>query len=295
MIEAEDAPGQITTHVNRIALNLFDVLDVRLLAGRGLTAADTLPAAASVIVDQAFADRLAPGGNVIGRRIRFPAEDQSVPNRWMEIVGVVPAFASTFTAAGNLGPPAPTVYMASVPRGRDPVTLIVKVRSDPAHYGQKLQQVTASVDPDMSLEFVTGVADHWQREQKGTRMIAIVVILLNGSVLVLSAAGIHALMAFTVARRRREIGIRLALGADARAVLSGIFGRAMLQVGGGVAAGLAIAGLLEWATAGDNTGGRALILFPSVAAVMFAVGMLAALGPARRGLSVQPTEALRNE
>ena len=176
------------------------------------------------------------------------------------------------------------------------MTLVVQVRSgDPARYGHRLQEITASVDPTMEVEFVAGVADLWEREQRGMRMLALIVVAINASVLLLSAAGIHAMMSFTVARRWREIGIRVALGADARRVLMGIFGRASAQIGAGVAAGLTIAGILEWVTPGGNVGGHALILFPTVSAVMFAVGLLAAAGPARRGLAIEPTESLRAE
>ena len=126
-------------------------------------------------------------------------------------------------------------------------------------------------------------------------MLAIVIIAVTVSVLLLSAAGIYSMMSFTVAGRRREIGIRAALGADARRVLAGIFGRASAQLGAGVAAGLAIASALEWLAGGQMMGGKALVLLPSVVVVMCAVGLLAAVGPARRGLAVQPTEALREE
>ena len=234
---------------------------------------------------------------MIGRRLRFPAPDgASRPNPWMEIVGVVPVFSSTFTPSAYPGPPPPSLYRAVAPGGSHPVTLVVQVRSgDPARYGQKLQEITASVDPTMEVEFVAGVAELWEREQRGMRMLALIVVAINASVLLLSAAGIHAMMSFTVARRWREIGIRVALGADARRVLTGIFGRASAQIGAGVAAGLTLAGILEWVTPGGNVGGQALILFPTVAAVMFAVGLMAAAGPARRGLAIEPTEALRTE
>ncbi len=120
---------------------------------------------------------------------------------------------------------------------------------------------------------------------------------MTASVLLLSAAGIYAMMSFTVAKRRRETGIRAALGADARRVLMEIFGRAAAQIGAGVVAGLAVAGVLErlGGDGGGLMGGKGHVLLPTVAGVMFIVGILAALGPARRGLAVQPTETLREE
>jgi ABC-type antimicrobial peptide transport system permease subunit len=126
-------------------------------------------------------------------------------------------------------------------------------------------------------------------------MVSLVVIAVTASVLLLTSAGIYAMMSFTVARRRREIGIRAALGADARRVLLGIFGRASAQIGAGVAVGLLVAILLHLAGAGTMFGGNPLVLVPGVIALMFAVGIVATLGPARRGLAVQPTEALRDE
>lgn len=86
-------------------------------------------------------------------------------------------------------------------------------------------------------------------------------------------------LSFTVARRRREIGIRIALGTDRRRILGGIFARSGAQLGLGVAVALH----------------DAFVLMPIVAAIVVAVSLMAALGPARRGLAVQPTEALREE
>jgi len=146
----------------------------------------------------------------------------------------------------------------------------------------------------MEVEFVAGVADLWDREQRGMRMIALIVVAVNASVLLLSAAGIYAMMSFIVASRRREIGIRAAMGADARRILLGIFGRAGAQLGAGVLVGMTVAVLLDRAGGGDLLG-SGLIVLPTVAALMFAVGLLAALGPARRSLAVQPAEALRDE
>jgi putative ABC transport system permease protein len=117
---------------------------------------------------------------------------------------------------------------------------------------------------------------------------------ITASVLLLSATGIYAMMSFTVAGRRREIGIRAALGADRRRVLTGVFARAGAQLGAGVLAGLILAAAVNQ-VAGANEFGNSLVMFPLVALVMISVGLLSALGPARRVLSVQPTEALRGE
>ena len=145
----------------------------------------------------------------------------------------------------------------------------------------------------MKLQDLTSVVEAWNHELQASSIAAFVILAVTGSVLLLSAAGIYSMTSFTVTSRRREIGIRAALGADARRVLAGIFGRASAQLGAGVSVGLAIAAALESMSGGVMMGGKGLVLLPAVVGMMFTVGLLAALGPARRGLAVQPTEALR--
>jgi ABC-type antimicrobial peptide transport system permease subunit len=122
------------------------------------------------------------------------------------------------------------------------------------------------------------------------------------SVVLLSVAGIFAMLSFTVAQRRREIGVRAALGANPRQLVGGIFRRAAAQLGMGVAVGLVVALALERITDGMILGSSAagvglrgsVVLMPIVAAIVMAVGLMAALGPVRRALAVHPTEALRD-
>jgi predicted lysophospholipase L1 biosynthesis ABC-type transport system permease subunit len=190
----------------------------------------------------------------------------------------------------------PRLYFAAAPGDVYPAALVVKVRTAPAsRFIQRLRDITASVEPHARFDNLEGVADFWVRERFAFRVMSLGIVLVTMSVLLLSAAGIYAMMSFTVARRRREIGIRAALGADARRVLMGIFGRASAQLGAGIALGLAVASAIEWIGPGGTMGDNALLLLPSVAALMSFVGLLAALGPARRGLAVHPTEALRDE
>jgi ABC-type antimicrobial peptide transport system permease subunit len=125
------------------------------------------------------------------------------------------------------------------------------------------------------------------------RFIAFGVAGLTLSVILLSAAGIYALMSFTITRRRREIGIRSALGAGARSVLWSVLSRAMGQIAIGIGVGIGLMALIDRATRGEMLGGSAALLLPAVAALMALVGLAAAVGPARRALRIQPTEALR--
>lgn len=125
--------------------------------------------------------------------------------------------------------------------------------------------------------------------------MAIALSLVIVAVLLLSAAGIYALMSFTVSQRRKEIGIRVALGANARTLLARIFVRAGVQLALGLAFGLAIAVSADHLSGDTLFGKEGVVLLPAMSVVMVIVGLLAAVGPARRGLRVQPTQALRDE
>jgi hypothetical protein len=208
----------------------------------------------------------------------------------------VAAFAGAYAnPTGFATPPMPRLFHAASAGDVSPAAVIVKTRSTPAgRFEPRLREITVSVDPSLRLDRVEGVADFLDRERLVFKVMALGIPAVTISVLLLSAAGIYAMMSFTVARRRREIGIRAALGADARRVLMGIFGRASAQLGAGIALGLAVASAVEL-IAGGTMGGKAVVLLPSVVALMSVVGLLAALGPALRGLAVHPTEALRDE
>lgn len=109
--------------------------------------------------------------------------------------------------------------------------------------------------------------------------------------MVFAAAGLYALMAVAVARRTREIGIRLALGARRRDVLGSVFARAARQLGGGIIAGNSLIMLIAWRT--DSLTANLVASSVITSVIMAVVGVLACAAPARRALRVQPTEALR--
>jgi hypothetical protein len=274
----------------------FRLLNVPVIAGRTFAAADAAldPRDRPVVVNRSFVTDVLGGRDPIGRRVRNRSHDDTV-NPWHVVVGVVEDFPATIqepgqTSRARIFRPAPPGEFGT----GDLLTIRLRAQT-PEAFAPTLRRVAASVDPMLQLSSVKSL-DALYREyaQVGAR-IATVIALVTGSVLLLSAAGIHALMSFTVNQRRREIGIRAALGAPARGILRSVLTRATRQLALGVGVGLTAAVALDLATGGVLLDGAGLLLVPGTAAFMLVVGLLAAVGPARRGLRVQPTESLRTE
>jgi len=157
---------------------------------------------------------------------------------------------------------------------------------------QRLRELSMAVDPALQVRNVVTLTQYYDQVRGLWRVISWSAALATLSGLLLSAAGMYALMSFAVAQRTREIGIRVALGARPRRLFVSIFGRAFRQLTVGILVGWMLAGLAI-AVVGLNMMAAAGLL-AAVAAIMLIVGILAAVGPARRSLRVQPAEALRN-
>lgn len=288
-------------HVNRVSANFFQAFDVPILAGRGFQPADipavAQPASGAVVVNLRLAQRLF-GGNALGRRLRYAAshnDDSTAARPWYEIVGVVPDFP-TGVSPGMRDPEQLKVYHVVAPGQLQPVALAVRLRGEsPAQFSQRLREVTAAIDTTLHLRELQPLDDLMRSEQWISRMTAAVFAAITLSVLLLSAAGIYALMAFTVTQRRKEIGIRIALGARWTQIVAGIFARALRQLGAGAAVGALLGLAAERASGGVLLRGTASVVVPAVTLVILSVGLLAALGPTRRSLRIHPTEALREQ
>ena len=299
-IEGRDAPSDVLNgqlpgflaRFNQVESAFFDLYQVPGLAGRRFTEGDAKTDA--VIVNRNFADTIAPGGNALGRRFRYvrAADGEWVfgPNagRWYEVVGVVGNLPVTTDAR--------VAYHAAAPGQIDPAHLQLHLRGGPDGLVERLRTVAANVDPALHVDQVRTVAEIYREHRFGDNLGAITIGAVTGSVLLLSAAGLYALMAFTVAQRRREIGIRSALGAQPAHLVVAVFRRAFWQIGAGSAVGILAAYLVGRYVPIEQIGGLPIPgVLPGAAAFMLIVGVLAALGPARRGLRIDPTEALRSE
>ncbi len=295
-IEAEGVnAAPLRVRIATVDTGFFGLFGVRVLAGRNFVAADAEPSETGrpVIVNRTFVTELLGDGDPVGRRVRYRSVgDESYP--WLTIAGVVEDFPPGVKSSGDESPR--TMYHLTMPGEWDAAMLTIRLRGQtPEVFAPTLRRIAMSVDPMLQLRWTSTLeAAYAEYTRSGTRL-AIVVALITLSVLLLSAAGIHALMSFTVSQRRREIGIRTALGASSRRILTSVLARAGRQLALGVALGLAGAIALNAATGGETMGPGALLLVPGTALFMLVVGLLAAAGPARSGLRVQPTEALRAE
>jgi putative ABC transport system permease protein len=278
--------------------DFFVAFDVPSLAGRSFESGDASPTATAVIVNSAFVKEILEGGNALGRRVRVAASPrdrtgESAPTEpWHEIVGIVEDFPKP-TDPKDLDP-----KMYYPLRGADlpSATLAVRVRgTGAAAFADRLREIAASVDPMLRLGSIRTVDAVLLEKIELNRLALLATALVTLSVVLLSAAGVYALMSFTITRRRREIGLRAALGAGPRRVLWGVLSRAMGQIGIGIGVGTAVWAVLLAASASREPIGRNLLTLAEVAGLMAAVGLLATIEPARRALRIQPTEALKSE
>jgi predicted permease len=295
-----DATLKVALDSNAVDETYFETYGIRGLAGRGFEAADfggaEGAASTAVVISRALAAHLAaesgaPGdlGRVLGRRLRYattaagPAPEDGPA---YEIVGVVSDLPDNLDARILYHPlPAAT--------GGD-LTLSVRVKGGA---GDGAERLWASADRSASalrLSDLRTLEDVYAENERDDDLSAYALAAATVSVLLLSAAGIHALMSFTINRKRREIGIRSALGARPHRLLLDVSRQALVQVSLGAALGAGVATALAHWIPVDELGGRSVPgLIPAAALLMMGVGLVAAFGPARRALRVEPTEALR--
>lgn len=289
-------PGGYRTSSAAVDADYFDVLGAPVRAGRAFHAGDLAPEARVVIVNESFVRIVLGGRNPIGRHLRYRYDARArlagrvEPGPWHAIVGVVPDLGMSKAT----DPKVAGFYRPLAVDGVVPLRVAVHVRGgDAAAFAPRLRAVAAAVDPTLRVDAVArmdtlsdaGIAFSmfWARLLAGVSAVA----------MLLSLAGIYAVMSFTVARRTREIGIHVALGASRRRVVAAVFTHPLRQLGMGLLAGT----LLVWALLGGVDNGpptaTQLLTLGAYTTLMSVVCLLACIVPTRRALQVQPTEALR--
>ncbi|MFW6079431.1 MAG: ABC transporter permease, partial [Gemmatimonadota bacterium] len=267
----------------------FETLGIPVLRGRGITAADTAGATGVAVVGQALADRLWPGEPAVGQVLRFGGPDGDA----LDVVGVVADHKQI--RLNEPSQPFLAVSLAQYPRSR--TTLVAHAAGSTAAAMRALRAEVNRLDPTLPVAGVKTLERHTAgavaAAESGAALTGAIALLA----LLLSATGLYGVIAYTVARRTRDIAIRVALGAKARHALAVVMRRGFALVGAGVALGLLGALILMRALSSMLYGVSPTdpATFAGVVLLLVAVAALASWVPARRATRVDPMVALREE
>ena len=284
---AERTTGE--TDFNRVDRAFFDVFGVRFRAGRKFDATDFSPGQShAIVVNQTFAIEIAGSENPLGHRVRYTTpQDRGIsPEPWYEIVGVVEDFPANNHRA--------TIYHPLLPAPVHQVSFTLRVGPDAGLAATRLREVTKAIDPALGIGRLRSFGEIYREGMSVAYTLGFMLGSIMLMVLLFAMAGMYTLMAFIVAQRWREIGLRCALGAQPGRLVTGIFGRALVPLVIGASAGCLVALLIDSSIQVEEVGGQSIPgIVPAAAVVMILVGIVALAGPARRAVRIDPAEALR--
>jgi putative ABC transport system permease protein len=307
-IVVDNATGQPGSDVQAAMVDagpgFFDTLRVPLLYGRVFDARDRADTPRVAVITDRMARQYFGAVDAVGRRFRL----QNDPNSWADVIGVV-----RDTGTGNfdndvIDPISPLFYRSYTQSGAPPTTVIARTSGDASALLAAMQRELRAVDITLPVIAASTMGQRLAGSQVAPTAVATFLGVLGGLGLVLSSIGLYAVVAFAVARRSREIGIRMALGARSQQVVwsiaRGVAG--LIGVGTGIGLFLAILAMLALRASsgsGDIGIGHISVYRPSIdpvallaiAAVTALVGVAAAFVPARRATRMHPLVALRHE
>ena len=283
------APGEAVPHSRQeiVGGDYFKALQIPLIAGRTFADSDAAAAPAVCVIDQYLVNKYFADRNPIGEQI------QNGPRFKATIIGVVGSINSI-----DLGQPVTKerIYYAAAQQAPRTMALVVKTGLDPQRLVSQVRAAVQAIDAEQPIADVRTL-DEWVSRSVANRRTPMTLLAVFGAVaLVLSAIGIYGILAFGVAQRGREFGIRHALGADSGSILSLVLREGTRTAGIGIVIGLtgalaltrSLQSLLFGVTVHDPA------VFGGVAAVLFAVALAACYIPARRATRVDPMVALRD-
>jgi putative ABC transport system permease protein len=284
----KDRPdGSEGTSFNHVSAGYFDALGVRVLRGRGFRPSDRQGTLPVVVVSRTFAERFWPGEDAVGRLVRFDDRDA----RPRTVIGVVNDVKNQMLSEQT----GPMLYLPLSQAYKPAMTLTVKGRDATVAAG--VAKVMREMDPMLSATSPQSLEAYTAVGMLPQRIAAIVTTSLGLVALLLSAMGVYGVIAFMVTQRRREIGVRMALGARRREILAMVLLKGLrIALPGlviGFVAALALSRLLRGFILGVAPGDP--VTFLLMPAVLLLAIVVASLGPAGRASAVEPLTALRNE
>ncbi|MEK6281426.1 MAG: ABC transporter permease [Acidobacteriota bacterium] len=289
---ADASPRQIgEIRLHHVRENFFATMEIPLLLGRGLSPQDDERGPKVVVVNQTFARLISSSENPIGKRFGFNADKAGE----IEVVGVVRD--AKYRSLRDESPPTIYVPWLQELRGVGAVTFEVRTAGDPMAFVTAIRQAVRAVDPNLPVAGVTTQIEVANESLMIERLFARLLSLFGLLALLLAAIGLYGVMAYAVTQRTKEIGIRIALGAQRYDVLKLVLSQGMILTGIGVVLGaggaVGLTRLMKSMLFGVSATDP--VTFIAIALFLAAVALLASYIPARRATKVDPLVALRYE
>jgi predicted permease len=276
-----------------IGSQYFETLGLQLVRGRAFTDVDGTRGHEAVIVNRLFASKYLSGHDPIGQRLRLVDPNQPEPTPpWLTVVGISPTVREHYAQAFD-----PVVYVPYRLNPRPNMVLLTRARQSAADLGQLLREQLRQLDPDLPLADIRPLDWLLSGTQFANRVFASLFGISAALGLLLAALGLHALIAHDIGQRTQEIGVRMALGAQARQVTWLFVGKLLtplvcgigLGFGGAIAVGRLVKGMLIETSPTDP------LTLVMISVTLIAVALVAAFRPARHAAQLDPVNALRYE
>ncbi|HVP47025.1 MAG TPA: ABC transporter permease [Bryobacteraceae bacterium] len=276
-----------STSFNTIDENYFATMQIPLVSGRDFDSRDTASSPPVVIVNQTMAQRYWPKRSALAGRI-------AIEGKTLAVVGIVKDMKYNDVSE----PPTPFFYLPFSQHYTPPMTLHIETAGDPASLAASVTAEVRRLDPDQPVQEVMTLHHFFQEGALfGNRLVAELATTIGVLGLLLAVVGLYGVTAYSVSRRTREIGIRMAIGADRAGVLRLVLMQGAVFSLVGVVLGSGVAGLVSPVLQSQLVGvkPRDPLVFLSVPLLLIAVSLLACYVPARRAAQVEPLNALRHE
>jgi predicted permease len=281
---AKDENMSIQT--TQVTPGYFEAMGIRLRQGRGFTEQDDSASARVMIVNEYMAKKYWPGSSPIGHTVRYGGRDHTV-------IGVVPT--GKYQRLGE--PPTAFYYTAQAQHWNEGMSIVIRTAGDPTSVAAALRAAAGSFDETLPVSGIRTMQKHLGIALMPARLAGAALGVFGILGLILASVGMYGVMAYTVSQRRREIGIRMAIGAATGDVVGMIMRQgltlvvigAAIGIGGALGASRLLRGILYGSSVVDP------VTFVGVPLLLSAVAALASWLPARRASGVDPLEALRRE
>ena len=288
-VEGQDRVDGFNSHMMTVAPNFFEAMGIPLLAGHTFEAQDGRDAPPVVVINSTAARELFGSDNPLGRRVGFSPEERSE----FQVIGVVQDVK--YNSVRDVAPP--TTYRSTVQSPLSNATFVIRTAGPPSALTAAVHDAVQQVDPRLPLMDVRTQSAAIEQRLSEERLFALAYTSFGGLAILLAAIGLFGLASYSVGQRTNEIGIRMALGADASGVTRMVLGESLILVAVGVVAGIVgvlLAGRLVASLLFDLAPTDPLTIVQSVV-VLVMVSALAGYLPARRAARVDPVAALQEQ